>query len=154
MSLGLAPASALEAVLTQSPTEYQVVIGGLGGGWFDSVTGRIPAGQGLFSVGAQFCGPRASLLDRRGLRRVFVLEYIGSMKVKTSVTLSEDILKTIDRLARKGESRSEAIERLLRESLAEQARRAADLKELALINQHAERLNAETEDVLSYQADL
>jgi metal-responsive CopG/Arc/MetJ family transcriptional regulator len=76
------------------------------------------------------------------------------MRVKTSITLSEDILKLIDRMTRKGESRSEAIERLLRESLAAQARRVADLKELALINKNADQLNAEVEDVLRYQADL
>lgn len=76
------------------------------------------------------------------------------MKVKTSVTLSEPLLKTIDKAARKGESRSAAIERLLRESLMARARQAADSRDLALINQHAEELNAEAEDVLSYQVDL
>lgn len=76
------------------------------------------------------------------------------MKRKTSVTLSEDILKTLDRASRKGESRSEAIERLLRESLATRARKAADQRDLELINQHADRLNAEAEDVLGYQVDL
>ncbi len=76
------------------------------------------------------------------------------MRMKTSVTLSEDILKTVDRAARKGESRSRAIERLLRDSLAAQARRAADARDLALINHHADGLNAEAEDVLSYQVDL
>jgi metal-responsive CopG/Arc/MetJ family transcriptional regulator len=76
------------------------------------------------------------------------------MKLKTSVTLSEDILKTIGRKARKGESRSETIERLLREALAARERREADARELALINEHAEQLNAEADDVLKYQVDL
>lgn len=76
------------------------------------------------------------------------------MKLKTSVTLSEAILKTIRRAAQKGESRSETIERLLRESVAARARRAADRRDLALINQHADQLNAEAEDVLTYQADV
>jgi metal-responsive CopG/Arc/MetJ family transcriptional regulator len=76
------------------------------------------------------------------------------MKLKTSVTLSEDIVKRLDRAARKGENRSQAIERLLRESLAAEARRAADLKDLALINEHAAELNAEAKDVLMYQTDL
>ena len=82
------------------------------------------------------------------------LEYTSSMKLKTSVTLSEDILKTVERTARKGESRSETIERLLREGLAARARREADERDLALINRHAEQLNAEAEDVLKYQVDL
>ena len=76
------------------------------------------------------------------------------MKQKTSVTLSEDILKTLRRAARKGESRSETIERLLRESLAASERSAADRRDLELINRHADRLNAEADDVLEYQTDL
>ena len=76
------------------------------------------------------------------------------MKLKTSVTLSEDIVKTLDRASRKGESRSETIERLLREGLAARARQAADAKDLALINRHADALNAEADDVLIYQGDV
>lgn len=76
------------------------------------------------------------------------------MKLKTSVTLSEDIVKTLDRATRKGESRSQAIERLLREGLARRAQHATDARDLSLINLHAEALNAEAEDVLAYQVDL
>jgi metal-responsive CopG/Arc/MetJ family transcriptional regulator len=73
------------------------------------------------------------------------------MKLKTSVTLSEDVVKRLDRATKKGESRSQAIERLLRESLYAGARRAADLRDLTLINKHAAQLNAEADDVLAYQ---
>ena len=76
------------------------------------------------------------------------------MKVKTSVTLSDDIAKTIGRVAQPGESRSKTIERLLRESLRARARHAADQRELAAINEHADALNAEAEDVLTYQVKL
>ena len=76
------------------------------------------------------------------------------MKVKTSVTLSEDIVKTIDRASKKGENRSQAIERLLREGLAARARREADARDLALLNRHADAMNAEAEDVLIYQGDM
>ncbi|HEV3214392.1 MAG TPA: hypothetical protein VGZ27_01640 [Vicinamibacterales bacterium] len=76
------------------------------------------------------------------------------MKLKTSVTLSEDILKTLKRASHKGESRSETIERLLRESLAGRARRLADQRDLEIINRHADQLNAEAEDVLDYQTEL
>ena len=76
------------------------------------------------------------------------------MKVKTSITLSSDILKTIDRVTRRGGNRSDTVERLLRESLAARARAAADARDRALIDQHAEALNAEVADVLRYQADL
>jgi metal-responsive CopG/Arc/MetJ family transcriptional regulator len=76
------------------------------------------------------------------------------MKLKTSVTLSEDIVKSIDRLSSKGESRSETIERLLRAGLAARARHAVDARDLALINRHADALNAEADDVLIYQGDV
>jgi Arc/MetJ-type ribon-helix-helix transcriptional regulator len=75
------------------------------------------------------------------------------MKVKTSLTLSEGVLRAVRRATGRGESRSEAVERLLREGLAARARRAADQRDLALINAHADELNREAEDVLSYQAD-
>ena len=74
--------------------------------------------------------------------------------MKTSVTLSEDIMKTIDRLARKGESRSAIVERLVRESLAARAKQAAADRDRALLDAHADALNAEIEDVLRYQSEL
>ena len=76
------------------------------------------------------------------------------MKTKTSITLSEDILRAIERATKEGESRSEVIERLLRESFQEQTRRANDERDKKLINQHAEQLNEEAEDVLSYQVEF
>jgi metal-responsive CopG/Arc/MetJ family transcriptional regulator len=76
------------------------------------------------------------------------------MKRKTSITLSEGVVKAVDRLTPKGGSRSETIERLLRESVLRQARRSRDLKDLEVINRHAEQLNEEAEDVLTYQVDL
>lgn len=76
------------------------------------------------------------------------------MKTKTSITLSEDVLKTVDRAARKGESRSAAIERLLRDGLAARARHALEQQDRALLDRHADALNAEVDDVLGYQADV
>jgi metal-responsive CopG/Arc/MetJ family transcriptional regulator len=76
------------------------------------------------------------------------------MKVKTSVTLSEELLKRVDRAGVRGESRSSTIERLVAESLDAQGRRAANEQERSRLDQHAEELNAEVEDVLGYQADL
>jgi len=72
------------------------------------------------------------------------------MKVKTSITLSEEIIAAIDRLTRKGGSRSETIERLLKQSFTADARRARDRKDLEIINDNAETLNEEAEDVLTY----
>ena len=88
------------------------------------------------------------------MRHRAVTAYTGSMKLKTSVTLSEEIVKSLARAARRGESRSETIERLLREGLAARAQQATDARDLALINAHADALNEEAGDVLGYQVDL
>jgi len=75
------------------------------------------------------------------------------MKLKTSVTLSEDIVKMIDKAAASHESRSEAIERLLRERFALLARHDADEKDRLLINRHAASRNPETLEALHHQGD-
>jgi metal-responsive CopG/Arc/MetJ family transcriptional regulator len=82
------------------------------------------------------------------------VEYDRGMRQKTSVTLSEDLLQALAKATRKGESRSQAVERLLRETLSRETRRARDNRDLELIDRNADRLNAEAEDVLGYQVDL
>ena len=74
------------------------------------------------------------------------------MKQKASLTLSEDLLAQLDRLAGPDISRSSFIEKILRDFVEgrAQARRAA--REAAAINRHAEKLNAEMKDALSFQA--
>jgi metal-responsive CopG/Arc/MetJ family transcriptional regulator len=76
------------------------------------------------------------------------------MRVKTSVTLSEDIVKTIDRLGGNRESRSQTIERLIRESLATRARQSAADRDRERIDRNSDSLNAEVQDALRYQADV
>ena len=76
------------------------------------------------------------------------------MKLTTAVTLSEDLVAALDKAAATGESRSQTIERLLRERLAVEAQRAANERALALINRHADELNAEAADVLLCQSDV
>ena len=75
------------------------------------------------------------------------------MKVKTSVTLAKEVVAAVERSGRDGESRSETIERLLRLSLAAEARAKRDRRDRELINTHAEELNAEAVDVLAYQVE-
>ncbi len=75
------------------------------------------------------------------------------MKSKTSITLSEDILAGVKRASRRGESRSETIERLLRERLTDEAARRAREREVAQINRHADVLNREAIDVLTFQGE-
>jgi metal-responsive CopG/Arc/MetJ family transcriptional regulator len=72
------------------------------------------------------------------------------MKVKTSVTLSEELLLAVDELA-KSSSRSEVIEHAVREFLAARERAARDARDLAIMNERADSYNRETADLLSYQ---
>ena len=74
------------------------------------------------------------------------------MKEKTSITLSRDVLAVVDRMAGSKQSRSAFIEQALREYLREQARAKVEARDLELINQAADELEAEVEDVLRYQA--
>ena len=72
------------------------------------------------------------------------------MKVKTSVTLSEDLLRAMDAL-RGGGNRSEFIETAAWALIAKRAQDERDARDLEILNRRAERLNAEALDVLDYQ---
>jgi metal-responsive CopG/Arc/MetJ family transcriptional regulator len=74
------------------------------------------------------------------------------MKEKTSITLSKDVLTSIDRIAGSKQSRSSFIEAVLRQYLHKQARARVEARDLDLINQASDELNEEIEDVLRYQA--
>ena len=75
------------------------------------------------------------------------------MKVKTSISLSRDLIQKIDGLAGEYGNRSLLIERAIREFLSTQAKRKRDLKDLDILNSRADILNKEAEDVLTYQVD-
>lgn len=79
---------------------------------------------------------------------------IRSMRVKTSVTIDERVLRAIDKAATRTRSRSRLIEDAAREFLARRARVAREARDLAILNEAADALNREMEDVLAYQADL
>jgi metal-responsive CopG/Arc/MetJ family transcriptional regulator len=76
------------------------------------------------------------------------------MRVKTSVTIDERVLKAIDKATSRNRSRSRVIEDAAREFLARRARTAREARDLEILNESAVALNEEMEDVLSYQADL
>ena len=76
------------------------------------------------------------------------------MKVKTSITLSEDLLKAIDKHTAKYKNRSEFIEDAVRAFIIQLIRRQQDARDLKIINQRADYLNQEAGDVLTYQVDL
>lgn len=79
---------------------------------------------------------------------------IGGMRVKTSVTIDEQVLKAIDKTTTRTRSRSRVIEDAAREFLARRARAAREARDLAIINDAADALNREMDDVLAYQADV
>jgi len=74
------------------------------------------------------------------------------MKEKTSITLSKDVLTTVDRLAGSKQSRSAFIERVLRGYLKSRAKAALQARDLELLNKAADRLNVEAAEVLEYQS--
>jgi len=73
------------------------------------------------------------------------------MKVKTSVTLAEDLLKAIDEQPGPHKSRSDFIEKAVRAYISQAIRDRQNARDLDIINRHAERLNQEASDVLTYQ---
>ena len=70
------------------------------------------------------------------------------MRVKTSVTLPDTLLKEIDR---HGSNRSAFLEQAAVAYLAQKARLERDSKDAAILAKHADRLNREALDVLEYQ---
>jgi metal-responsive CopG/Arc/MetJ family transcriptional regulator len=76
------------------------------------------------------------------------------MKVKTSITLSEDLIKAIDQRASSGRTRSEFIEMALWAFITQMIRNEQNARDLEIINQQAERLNQEAADVLAYQVAI
>lgn len=76
------------------------------------------------------------------------------MKVKTSITLSEDVMHSIDKLRGKGENRSVLIEKAVTDYIEKHRQAERNLRDLDIINKRADKLNREVEDVLSYQVDL
>jgi metal-responsive CopG/Arc/MetJ family transcriptional regulator len=76
------------------------------------------------------------------------------MKLKTSITLSSDLLEEIDRNAGSKASRSAFIEVVMREYLKEKVREAINRRDMELINANIDYLNREALDVLRYQAPI
>lgn len=76
------------------------------------------------------------------------------MKIKTSITLSDDLLLMIDERAGAYKNRSEFIEITLRKALARMNRIQQDTRDILIINKHVDELNAELEDALGYQIKI
>ncbi|MCK4488204.1 MAG: ribbon-helix-helix protein, CopG family [Desulfobacterales bacterium] len=76
------------------------------------------------------------------------------MKIKTSITLSEDLVKEMDKLLGRSGNRSALVEQALRNYLTAKAQQIRDAKDLEILNRRAHKLNKEAQDVLSYQVEL
>jgi metal-responsive CopG/Arc/MetJ family transcriptional regulator len=76
------------------------------------------------------------------------------MKVKTSLTLSQDLVERLDQLAPAYISRSSFIEHILRDYVEGHAQARREAREVAQMNRHAAELNKEMKDVLAFQADI
>jgi metal-responsive CopG/Arc/MetJ family transcriptional regulator len=77
-----------------------------------------------------------------------IQEYNYLVRVKTSITLPEDLLCRIDRVDK---NRSALLERAAVAYLANLEKQIRDQKDIAIINRNAERLNREALDTLEYQ---
>lgn len=73
-------------------------------------------------------------------------------KVPASVTVSEEVLESWD-LIIPAKQRSRLVELLLRRELRHRIRTARAKRDLAILNQRAEKLASETDDLLRLQAD-
>jgi metal-responsive CopG/Arc/MetJ family transcriptional regulator len=76
------------------------------------------------------------------------------MKVKTSISLSEELIAMIDRQAEGERNRSAFIESAVRAYLEILERKNRDLADLNTINRLSERLNTEALEVLEFQAEI
>jgi metal-responsive CopG/Arc/MetJ family transcriptional regulator len=80
---------------------------------------------------------------------------IGGMKVKTSITLSEDLLAIIDKRAKQvKKNRSDFIEAAVWAYIAQLMRAEQNARDLEIINRRAAFLNQEAADLLTYQVSL
>jgi hypothetical protein len=74
--------------------------------------------------------------------------YNHTVRIKTSVTLPEDLLGRLDRIDK---NRSAVLERAARAYLAEIERRERDRRDIEIINRNSKRLNREAMDALKFQ---
>jgi len=73
------------------------------------------------------------------------------MKVKTSITLSEDLIDAIDKRSGQFKNRSDFIETAMRFYIGRIIIEEQNARDLDIINRQADRLNQEAIDVLAYQ---
>jgi metal-responsive CopG/Arc/MetJ family transcriptional regulator len=82
---------------------------------------------------------------------------VMNTKVKTSVTISKDLLKEVDIFAKHYRSRSEFVETALRDLIERKRRqqkpKLTEEEEVELMNRYADKHREELLETLSYQID-
>ena len=76
------------------------------------------------------------------------------MKVKTSITLSEELLEQIDLLSAQYQNRSVFLETAAWAYIEQLRREEQAARDLEILNRRADYLNAEVADALQYQVSL
>ena len=76
------------------------------------------------------------------------------MKIKTSITLSQELLTIIDDMVDTAQNRSQFLETAAWDYIAKLRRARLNQRDLEIIDQRADYLNGEIADVLAYQAPL
>lgn len=75
------------------------------------------------------------------------------MREKTSVSLTKELLREIERVAGENVNRSEFLETAAWDRITLLRRRRREARDRAILNRNSRALNAEALDVLAYQAD-
>jgi metal-responsive CopG/Arc/MetJ family transcriptional regulator len=76
------------------------------------------------------------------------------MRAKTSVSLTEELLAEIDRVAGRDTNRSEFLEKAAWDRIAFIKRRRREARDRRILDRKSRALNSEALEVLEYQADL
>lgn len=76
------------------------------------------------------------------------------MKVKTSITLSEDLLKAIEQLPDQYHNRSSFLESAAWAFISQLEKHEQASRDIEIINRRADHLNAEVMDALAYQVPV
>jgi metal-responsive CopG/Arc/MetJ family transcriptional regulator len=76
------------------------------------------------------------------------------MSARTSIAISEELLKEIAVYEKKYKNRSAFVEAAIWAFVKQLAYEQKSIADIEIINENAERLNAEAMDVLSYQVSL
>ena len=76
------------------------------------------------------------------------------MKIKTSITLSEDLVQSIDEFSGQFKNRSVFLETAAWAFIDQLQRAERDAQDLEIINRRADYLNEEVMDALGYQVSL